>query len=107
MSAQTKYSGNTNAQNFPPYDTTVKVESTNLPIVFINVKGQVIERENKTLCTIKIINNANGINYGDTVAHPNQTVDWYGPATIKYRGNSSFTSQTRSLSPSVRSKHGT
>jgi len=91
LSAQTKYSGDTNAGNFPPYDTSVKVESTNLPIVFINVKGQVIERENKTLCTIKIINNANGINYGDTVAYPNQTVDWYGPATIKYRGNSSFT----------------
>jgi hypothetical protein len=90
MSAQTRYSGNTNSQNFPPYDTTVKVSSTNLPIVFINVKGQVIERENKVLCTVKIINNSDGINYGDTVSHPNQTVDWYGPASIKYRGNSSF-----------------
>lgn len=91
LSAQTRYSGDTDAGNFPPYDTTVKVESTNLPIVFINVNGQIIDRENKTLCTIKIINNSNGINYGDTVAHSSQTVDWYGPATIKYRGNSSFT----------------
>ena len=39
---------------------------------------------------MKIISNADGVNYGDTVAHPNQTIDYEGWIGIKYRGSSSF-----------------
>lgn len=36
---------------------------------------------------MKIISNADGVNYGDTVAHPNQTIDYEGWVGIKYRGS--------------------
>jgi hypothetical protein len=40
---------------------------------------------------MKIINTPDGINYGDTIVHPDQTTDYEGWIAIKYRGNSSFT----------------
>lgn len=80
----------TNPNNFRPSRNVTFTETT-LPLVFINVNGQTIERENRVLATMKIIDNKDGHNYLDTVAHANQTVDWKGPVAIKYRGNTSFT----------------
>jgi hypothetical protein len=73
----------------------VKLDETNLPIVFINTKldgknRTIIHRDWRVAVRMKIINNADGTNYGDTLAHPDQTVDYEGWVGIKYRGNSSF-----------------
>lgn len=80
----------TDPNNFRPSRNVTFTETT-LPLVFINVNGQTIERENRVLATMKIINNKDGHNYLDTIAHADQTVDWEGPVAIKYRGNTSFT----------------
>jgi hypothetical protein len=76
--------------NYQPDNITVKLEETNLPIVFIDTQNQVIHKDWRIAVRMKIINNVNGINYGDTINHPNQTVDYEGWIGIKYRGNSSF-----------------
>ena len=77
-------------------DKTVKVEQTNLPIVFITTNRQTIQRENYILAQMKIIHNGDGqLNYGDTIAHQGQTVDYEGYIALKYRGNSSFDSSDK------------
>lgn len=59
--------------------------------MFLNVEGNEIQRADYILARMKIINNGDGkVNYGDTIAHPNQTVDYEGWIGLKYRGNSSF-----------------
>lgn len=69
----------------------VQIVKTNLPIVFMNVQGKQIDRTKRILARMKIIDNGSGqFNYGDTVAYPNQTVDYEGYVALKYRGNSSF-----------------
>ncbi len=72
-------------------DTDVVIDKTNLPIVFIDVDGKMILRDDYILARMKIIHNGNGeYNYGDTIAHPNQNVDYEGNIALKYRGHSSF-----------------
>lgn len=44
---------------------------------------------------MKIIDNKDGKNYGDTIAHPNQKADYDGYISLKYRGNSSFNSSDK------------
>lgn len=78
------------AQNYPPVNQDIVIGETNLPIVFINTFGQEIDRENRVSAWMKIVNNEDGINYDDTIAHPNQTIDYEGYIGIRYRGNSSF-----------------
>ena len=69
----------------------VKIEQTNLPIVFINVSGRMILRDSYILGRMKIIHNGDGqLNYADTVGHPGQTIDYEGYIALKYRGNTSF-----------------
>ena len=69
----------------------VKISKTNLPIVFIDVGGNIIQRNTRILARMKVIDNGAGrYNYGDTAAYPNQTVDYEGYVALKYRGNSSF-----------------
>lgn len=77
------------SDNFAPAKK-VTFTQTNLPLVFINVKGQTIRRDSKTLATMKIIDNGDGHNYRDTLVHTGQKVDYEGYVSIKYRGNSSF-----------------
>ena len=78
--------------NYPPDNRTVKVNQTNLPIVFINIDGQVLDRYDRITGRMKIIDNGEGqLNYGDTIAHPGQRVDYEGFIGIRYRGNTSFT----------------
>ena len=59
--------------NYPPDDPTVKIDSTNLPIVWIDVNGAMIRRDGHIGAHMKVIHNGKGhLNYGDTVAHPGQ-----------------------------------
>lgn len=77
--------------NYPPDDQTVVIDSTNLPIVWIEVNGKEISRDERIAARMKIIHNGNGrYNYADTVAHPGQTIDYEGDIALRYRGNSSF-----------------
>ena len=80
----------TDQHNFRP-STNVSFSETTLPIVYITVDGQIIQRESRVLATMKIIDNGDGHNYTDLTAHPSQKVDWEGPVALKYRGNTSFT----------------
>lgn len=85
------------ADNYPPTKSaSVKLTETNLPIVMIDVNGQMIQREDRVTATIKIIDNGPGkTNYTDLVAHPDQRIDYEGYIGLKYRGNSSFTSSDK------------
>ena len=57
----------------------VKVDNTNLPIVFIDVEGQMILRDSYILAKMKIIDNGEGqLNHGDTIAYPDQHIDYQG-----------------------------
>ena len=79
------------ADNYPPKDKTIKIDSTNLPIVWIDVNGAMILKDERITARMKIIHNGEGqLNYGDTVAHPGQRIDYEGYIAIRYRGNSSF-----------------
>lgn len=83
-------------RNYPPYNTSVTVTSSNLPLIWIKTTGT-LSRTDRILGYMKVINNADGINYADTTSYPNQTIEFDGPIAIKYRGSSSFggTSQTK------------
>ena len=77
----------------PTYNQDVTLTETNLPIVFIDLCGQTIpdKGQGEIAAHMRIIHNGDGqINYSDTVAYPNQTVDYDGWIEIKYRGNTSF-----------------
>ncbi|MBQ8046532.1 MAG: CotH kinase family protein [Prevotella sp.] len=70
----------------------VQLDETNLPIVFIEVDGRTIQRDSYVLGRMKIVDNGpESLNYGDTIARPDQHIDYEGWIAIKYRGNSSFT----------------
>ena len=75
--------------NYPPKDTSVQLESSNLPLVWITTTDT-LSRYTRSLGYMKVISNADGINYSDTVSHPSQTVEFDGPIAIKWRGASSF-----------------
>ena len=80
-----------NAQNFPPDDKTVVIDSTNLPIVWIDVDGATIQRRSRIGARMIVIHNGDGqLNYGDTVAHPGQHIDYEGYIALRYRGNSTY-----------------
>ena len=75
----------------PTNSTTVELDATNLPIVFLNVNGNTIQRDSRITAWCKIIDNGEGnLNYGDTIAHPEQTVDYEGYVGLRYRGNTSY-----------------
>ena len=79
------------ADNYPPDNQNVTIDSTNLPIVWIDVNGVMIDRDERISGRMKIIHNGNGMmNYADTVAHPGQRIDYDGYIAIRYRGHSSF-----------------
>ena len=46
--------------NFPPKDTSVRLDSTNLPIVWIDVDGDSIMRDKRIGAHMKIIWNGEG-----------------------------------------------
>jgi len=82
--------------NYPPDYQDVELTSTNLPIVWIDVDGQYIDREERITARMKVIHNGPGsLNYADTVAHPGQTIDYEGYIALRYRGSSSFSSSDK------------
>ena len=85
------------ADNYKPTNNrNVKLTRTNLPIVFMNVNGKTIQHEDRITAWCKIIDNGDGqYNYGDTITHPGQTIDYEGYVGLKYRGNSSFNSSEK------------
>ena len=77
--------------NYRPDNWNVKLGSTNLPIVWIDVDGNYIDRDERITARMKIIHNGDGnLNYADTVAHPGQNIDYEGYVALRYRGSSSF-----------------
>ena len=79
------------AVNFPPDDTGVVLTSTNLPIVWVEVRGKTIDRYERIDARMKIIDNGPGrLNSADTVAHPGQRIDYQGHIALRYRGNSTY-----------------
>lgn len=77
--------------NFPPDNTDVVLTATNLPIVWIDVKGRKIDRYKRVEARVKIIDNGNNqLNYADTVAHPGQRINYEGYVALRYRGNSTY-----------------
>ena len=83
------------ADNYRPLADVV-LDSTNLPIVFINVDHQMIYMESKITGRMTIIHNGEGrMNYADTVLHPGQTIDYDGYISIKYRGATSFSASPK------------
>ena len=77
--------------NFPPDNVSVKLDSTNLPIVWIEVGGDSIMRDKRIEGYMKIIWNGEGrMNYADTIAHPGQRIDYEGYIALRHRGNSSY-----------------
>ena len=74
-----------------PNRTDVKIDSTNLPIVFINTQNQRIDRYDEITARMVIVDNGlEQYNYSDTIAHPAQNFDFDGYISIRYRGNSSY-----------------
>ena len=75
-----------------PIDKTVEIDSTNLPIIFLNSSNTRIKRYNYVTARMKIIDNddISGWNFGDTISHRNQTVVYDGCIALRYRGNSSY-----------------
>ena len=77
--------------NYAPDNKKVRLTSTNLPIVWIQVDGQYIDSNERITARMKILHNGNGqLNYADTVAHPGQKIDYEGYIALRYRGSSSF-----------------
>ncbi len=84
------------AVNYPPQDTTITITSTNLPIVWIEVGGDSIMRDQRITGRMRIIHNGDGqLNWADTVAHPGQHIDYEGYVALRYRGNTSFTNSPK------------
>ena len=87
----TLVSCNKRAENFLPDDTTVRLDSTNLPIVWIEVGGEEIHRNSRIAARMKVIDNGQGrLNYADTLRHPGQRIDYKGNIALRYRGNSTY-----------------
>ena len=77
--------------NFPPDDPEVELTSTNLPIVWIEVNGRMIQRYERVNARMKIIDNGKGqLNYADLDKHPGQHIDYEGFVALRYRGNSTY-----------------
>ena len=82
--------------NYPPDNENVKLTSTNLPIVWLDVDGEYIDRYERITARMKIIHNGDGqLNYADTVGHPGQTINYEGYVALRYRGSSSFNSSDK------------
>ncbi len=79
------------ARNNPPDDTSVKLDVTNLPIVWLDVDGDSIKRDGRIGARMTILHNGDGqLNYADTITHAGQHIDYQGYIALRYRGNSTF-----------------
>lgn len=79
-----------------PDSLGIKIDSTNLPIVFVETHGNKFKRDAFVNVCVKIIDNGDGqLNYGDTLAHPDQKVDFEGYMVMRHRGRSSYYGATK------------
>ena len=80
----------------PP--VAVQLDSTNLPIVNIEVLNNInrISRDDYVKVRVSIINNVSGLNFIDTITNPNQTLDYTGTAKMRYRGGGSLVLEKKS-----------
>ena len=62
----------------------VKIDETNLPIVFISTGRRTILRDSYILAKMKILHNGDGqSNHADTLAFPGQHIDYEGYIALK------------------------
>lgn len=73
-----------------PDSVGVRIDSTNLPIIFIETQGQQISRNEFITGRMKIIDNKLSLNFEDTTTRQNQSIDYDGYISIRYRGHGSF-----------------
>lgn len=85
-------------RNYPPPVTSVTMESSNLPLVFITTNN-ILNHESRVMGHMIVVNNANGINYVDLGSHDNQTLEFDGPIAIKWRGATSFQGDEQTKKP--------
>ena len=86
--------------NYRPENSSINIEQSNLPIVFIDTRHgsdypNIIHKDYDIVARMKIIMNKDGINFGDTIIYPNQTVNYEGWISIQYRGNTSFSASEK------------
>ena len=86
--------------NYRPENSSINIEQSNLPIVFIDTRHgsdypSIIHKDYDIVARMKIIMNKDGINFGDTIIYPNQTVNYEGWISIQYRGNTSFSASEK------------
>ena len=76
-------------ENYPPHSTAVRVDSTNLPIVFIEVGGKMILKDDKITARMKIIDNGTGqLNYTDTKYEKNTaTFPFFIGCNLRFNNN--------------------
>ena len=75
--------------NYPPRNE-VRLDSTNLPILFVS--APMISKDDYVETYMTIVYNGEGKwNYADTVSHQGQNIDYQGSCLLKYRGHSSYT----------------
>ncbi len=87
------------ADNYKPDNKNVRLTSTNLPIVFIETDGQTIQRYDRITARMTVVDNGEGqLNYADTLAHPDQTINYRGYISLRFRGNSTFNTEKKSYS---------
>lgn len=79
-----------------PPDDTVRLDSTNLPIILINTNGCLISRQDYITARMTIIDNGESKpNYADTTAYPNQVFDYNSYIALRFRGYSTFLSSDK------------
>ena len=85
-------------RNYPPFDTSVELSSSNLPLVIIST-DEVLSRYDRKFGKMTVINNPDGNNSPDLDANPDQHLDFEGPVSIKWRGNTSFGDDNQTKKP--------
>ena len=77
--------------NYKPKNPNVIFRQSKLPIVIMNTNNTMIEKEDRVMIDMTIINNGDGKwNYADLEKYPDQTIEYQGKINIRYRGNTSF-----------------
>ena len=86
--------------NYPPPVTTVTMESSNLPLVFITINNNAaLSHDYRVMGHMTVVNNADGVNYTDLENNADQTLEFDGPIAIKWRGTSSFQGNQQTKKP--------
>ena len=85
-------------RNYPPFDISVDLSSSNLPLVIIST-DEMLSRYDRKFGKMTVINNPDGNNSPDLDGNPDQHLDFDGPVSIKWRGNTSFGDDNQTKKP--------